>query len=336
MADQSADKGGKKGKEKAAATVAESEAASGGVVSSQGPPDDPLLSRIARSATSLPSSLFSGAPSAAGSLAALGGSEKGGSSRAGESLSRASESSVQVRPSVQAGETLKSGLAQEHAASEEASFSAFLVSTSPWLPSGSAGGFEGAWQSSVPWTESNAAMREPGQALNSVAEQQAYDGQDVVALLSSYDDAETDDLGAETLSSTDMTKLRRALFGDGDGREQRTPVVAWDNALNFIPEYLGEIGPSPGTVPADELVMHLGTVNHGEAWESWIEQWSRVLTDYQDEVWGDLESLVQQARVEIKQIEESGAKQPPEAMAPALLRLRAILGHLRGLPSSSA
>jgi hypothetical protein len=104
--------------------------------------------------------------------------------------------------------------------------------------------------------------------------------------------------------------------------------ISWDNVLNFIPEYL-QAPMAPGIRPGDQLSSHLGTSDTGKAWQTWIGQWSRVLTSYQDEVWGDLSALVDEARAEVQRIEDAKpGETPPEPTA--LLRLRAILGHLRG------
>ncbi|KAM7192007.1 hypothetical protein V8F33_008585 [Rhypophila sp. PSN 637] len=274
---------------------------------------DGLLPRIAKSAASLPSALFSSAPQAGGGLASIGGSEKAGSSRAAESLSKVNENLTQIRPNIAGGrETVKPGPADEHMAREEASFSAFLDSTQPWIPSQPPSGLEGAWPSHSHIAEAPRAMGETGQPPLSVAEQQERDGQDVVALLSTFDDGGFDEPGNETLSADEMTNLRRALFGEGEDSNQRLSSML-DNVLNFTPTYLREPGPTADM----ELAMHMGTAERDEFWQAWIGQWSRVLTEYQDEVWGDLGSLVEEARAEIKQLEEAGGpisgKEAPEA-----------------------
>jgi len=293
-------------------------------------PGGALLSRVAKSAASLPSALFSGAPQASG-LAAIRGSEKAESSRASraeESLSRVGETSTLVRPNIAGSETLKSGSIQAHVAAEEASFSAFLDSTGPWIPTEPTSALEESWRSSTHVTASSRVTGEtPGFSL-SVAEQQAHDGQDVVNLLSSFDDGDISRFEDETLSPSEMSNLRRALFGEGDENSNGRSTM-WDNTLNFTPAYLRETGPAAHL----DLGMHMGTADRDEAWQAWIGQWSRVLTEYQDEVWGDLGSLVEQARDEVKQLEQTGGA-ANDAVAPALLRLRAILGHLRGSPSS--
>jgi hypothetical protein len=130
--------------------------------------------------------------------------------------------------------------------------------------------------------------------------------------------------------------LREALFGSGDGKSNHKLQAGWDNLLNFIPQYLrvGESGRYQADVlsnsqRAEASAMHLGTVDVGEGWQQWIDQWSDILTSYQDEVWGDLGSLVQEARAEVESLAKIEPSEPPP-QPKALLRLRNILGHLRG------
>jgi len=279
------------------------------------------LHQMAQSAASF---LMSGPPTAG-----LGsGNEKGESTRAGEALARAGESSVQLRSTVPGGQAMRLGQTQEHIAQEEASFSAFLDSESvPMLSEPSGLEDEGAWQSTAPGPTISGAPRTTEPASQSVAQQQARDGADVVALLSS--DGDLDHVFEhvnEPPTQADLAGLRQALFGEG--AETGTPPVAWDNVLNFIPEYL-QAHAAPGIRLDDQLAMHLGSPDAEEGWQAWVGQWSRVLTSYQDEVWGDLGALVDEARTEIRQIKEAApGEKPPEPTA--LLRLRAILGHLRG------
>ncbi|KAK0672797.1 hypothetical protein QBC41DRAFT_267366 [Cercophora samala] len=268
------------------------------------------LGRIVQSAVSLPSYLMAGTPEFGS-----GGSEKGEGSRVGQSLARAGDSSVQVRANPSAGGTLRPGHAEAHVAREEASFAAFLDSDEVPMLSEPAG-LEESWQA----TTAPPAW-EPSQ---SVKEQMVKDGADVVALLSGHTDPEPDLLPGESASPAELASLRKALFGKEDA--DRSTTVAWDSVLNFIPEYLRANTTAGGNT---ELYSHLGADNPDEAWQSWLDQWSRVLTDYQDEVWGDLNALVDDARDEIKRMEQvQPGEMPPEPKA--LLRLRAILGHLRG------
>ncbi|KAL2178609.1 uncharacterized protein P884DRAFT_118830 [Thermothelomyces heterothallicus CBS 202.75] len=279
----------------------------------------PSLSRMAQSAASL---LLSGP---------LGGgpdAEKGDSSRVGEAFARVGESSVRLRPNGPGGASMRTGQVQEHIAQEEASFAAFLDSGSAPMLS-EPGGLEEAWQSAVPRAAAAQVTRPMDSVPLSVADQEARDGADVVALLSR--DGDFDSVFEhvdESPSASDLSALRQALFGDGADSGNSSPI-AWDNVLNFIPEYLRTPTISaPGIEPDGQLSAHLGTVAPDEAWQTWISQWSRVLTSYQDEVWGDLSALVDEARTEIRRMEEvKPGEKPP--VPTALLRLRAILGHLR-------
>ncbi|KAL2137064.1 hypothetical protein VTI74DRAFT_9670 [Chaetomium olivicolor] len=276
------------------------------------------LPRMAQSAASL---LFSGPPTTRLGI----GYEKGESSRAGEALARAGESSVQLRSNIASGETMRIGQTQEHIAQEETSFAAFLDSDSVPMLSEPSEQLEGAWRSAIPRGVPVAGTMDlPSQ---SVMEQEARDGADVVALLSSGGDLDQvfEHVHAPA-SQEDLAGLRKALFGEGADRN--TSSIPWDNMLNFIPEYL-QSHTALATRSGDALSMHLGSTDPDETWQAWIGQWSRVLTSYQDEVWGDLGALVEEARAEVQRIEEAkpGEKAPEPA---ALLRLRAILGHLRG------
>ncbi|KAK0737703.1 hypothetical protein B0T21DRAFT_287970 [Apiosordaria backusii] len=276
------------------------------------------FSRIAQSAASLPSFLMSGPPEAG-----PGGSEKGETSRVGQALARVGDSSVQVQVNTSAGETMRPGHTEAHIAQEEASFAAFLDSDDVPMLSEPVD-VEGAGHSAVSTSSTSTTVASVWEPSQSVKEQMANDGADVVALLSGHNDPEVDILPGEPISHTDLTNLRKALFGEDVDRPPA--AVPWDNVLNFIPEYL-QAGTNVGV--NTELYSHLGAENTEEAWQTWLDQWSRVLTDYQDEVWGDLNALVDDARAEIKRMEEiKPGEKPPEPRA--LLRLRAILGHLRG------
>ncbi|KAK3487273.1 hypothetical protein B0T13DRAFT_110324 [Neurospora crassa] len=295
---------------------------------------DDLLARIAKSATSLPSALFSKG-NMAGAVSGLGNGEKGEGSRAAATVARATgnlervgESSAPLHSASHGGETIRSAQIQGHVAMQEASFAAFLDTTEPLTAPEGAGVLEGAWNlrgnvptSTVPATNNQWTHSFPA---STVAEQEARDGQEVVALLRGDLNL---DAGPEenTILPDDMASLRKALFGNDDPGSSSSPI-AWDHALNFIP--LSLLGfDSVSTAPSTRDL--LGTADVTEGWETWIDQWSRVLTGYHDEIWGDLGALVEEAKKEVKQLEEvEPGERPPEPTA--LLRLRAILGHLRG------
>jgi len=281
--------------------------------------DASAFSRVAKSAASLPAALFGGAIGT-GETRASGAGEKGGSSRTGESLARVAESSVSTRASVPSLETIKPGQAQEHIANEEASFQAFLDSKTPDQLSA-----PDEWQGVQ---QPNASISEPQLQLQttplSVKEQQRRDGEELIALLSTDWETEPDYTLRDTISSSDMSSLRSALFGHAHG--SRAPI-SWDNMLNFIPEYFQESA-SLSSRAVTEFLPQWGGLDTGEAWQAWIGQWSSVLTGYQDEVWGDLGSLIEEARVEVQHLQEAQPDENPPQLT-ALLRLRAILGHLR-------
>ncbi|KAL2122582.1 hypothetical protein VTJ04DRAFT_3037 [Mycothermus thermophilus] len=287
------------------------------------------LSHMVQSAASF---LMSGPPSGL-----AGTSEKGGTSTslAGEALARAAESSVHLRPNAgPSGQatTIRTGHTEEHIAREEASFAAFLDSSdAPALsePSHPSAVLQPTAAATHPVAATTEDLRTWGPTPRSVEEQQARDGADVVALLEADDplDEVFEQVNEPAATMADVEALRRALFSSDSHSG-----ISWDNVLNFIPDYLqasqGSFAPSGG-----DLSMHLGTDNPQEAWDTWINQWSRVLTNYQDEVWGDLGDLVAEARAEIERIKLAQPdEKPPEPKA--LLRLRAILGHLRGASSS--
>ncbi|KAL2199721.1 hypothetical protein P885DRAFT_29151 [Corynascus similis CBS 632.67] len=307
-----------KGKGKAVA--ANSDEAAGHGAAETTTTSGPSLSRMAQTTASM---LLSGPPGGGPDT----GNEKGGSSRVGEALARAGESSVQLRLNTPSGATMRTGKVQEHIAQEEASFAAFLDSGSaPVLSEPS--GMKEVWRSATPRHPMPGVTRPTELLPQSVAEQEARDGADVAALLSC--DSELDEVFEhvnEPPSAHDMAALRQALFGDG-ADHGNSSTVAWDDVLNFIPNYL-QASTVANMDPDDQLSTHLGSLDPDEAWQTWISQWSRVLTSYQDEVWGDLAALVDEARTEVRRMEEvKPGEKPPEPTA--LLRLRAILGHLRG------
>lgn len=289
---------------------------------------DTILTRIAKSAAAVPSTLL-GSHIRGSELPRPGANEKGESSRSGQRPGVEGEISAQTLDRTQpaAGapaSALRTGQAQEHIAREEASFADFLDGTAidQTLP-GTAPRWPSISGGSIPGPHIGAG------GAQTALEQEALDGRDVVALLSTmHDEPEPDHAALNALEPGGISKLQEALFGQGQG----SAPVAWDSLFNFIPPYLrdGAAMDGIGEPAGFERAMHLGMgVGAEEAWQPWIEQWSRVLTDYQDEVWGDLGHLREEARVEIQRLQEVRPdEKPPQPTS--LLRLRAILGHLRG------
>ncbi|KAK1757579.1 hypothetical protein QBC47DRAFT_451000 [Echria macrotheca] len=247
----------------------------------------------------------------ANDISRLGATDKASSSQHGQAPAWPGESSLPGLPSLMAPESVRPRQTQEHIAREEASFSAFLDGIS--IEQASASDIPQIAQQ--PPRSGSVPFQSEGHST-SVAEQEARDGQEVVALLSAGDDTDLDLDVEEGISTADRLNLHKALFGEGSG--DSTSVVAWDNILNFIPRYLRE-----GAAATDS------SVDTGEAWQTWVDQWSRVLTGYQDEVWGNLDSLIAEARSEVQALQDVKPEEKPPQLK-ALLRLQAILGHLRG------
>ncbi|KAK8056731.1 hypothetical protein PG993_001958 [Apiospora rasikravindrae] len=219
------------------------------------------------------------------------------------------------------GASFQSAHSEEHVASQEAAFSAFLDGESTQLST-----FPPTHhQSSIENTLSNdSSMFE----TPSVAQQAQRDGMDVVELLDSadYDSVAELDEADVALSPDKAAALRRALFQDGDSQTPRQHDIDW-NILNFFPNFVTDSSPRWGY---NELPNHMGVTDPIEARDLWVDQWQHVLSDYTDEVWGDLGSLVDEARQEVEDASarEPDAAGPPEM--PALRRLRQVLHHIRG------
>lgn len=153
------------------------------------------------------------------------------------------------------------------------------------------------------------------------AQQMARDGASVAELLALPG---LEDVGADwdgfttTLSTKEVSELRRAFFGSDLVESTEEPSMAsdWDSLLNFQPDFILD-GRSKG------MYQHLGVRTGEEASALWLNMWKDVLARYNDEVWGALEPLVQEAR---RELGSTGNTQPSTM---ALDRLRQILGHIR-------
>lgn len=294
---------------------------------SRPPEAESVLSRVGRSAASLSQSVLHGKPTAS-DVANLSSSEKAGPSLSNNSSALGEASSTAARAGT-SGSTggFRSAQADAHAAAEEAAFSDFLDSTPAFVATDPAG-LEQAWQrasggaSVIPGSQ---GAPRPGGAY-SVAEQQAQDGVEVVRLLSQVtaEDAPNFEEGP-TISEDEMKNLRQALFEEGASGQ--ISATDWNNILNFVPDFL--LGESGGSGPgaSGNSHMNLGVTEPAEAGQIWLEQWNRVLTGYTDEVWGDLGSLVEEARTEVAQMRDS--KDEPARGAPAVRQLRTILTRVR-------
>lgn len=295
--------------------------------SSRSPEAESIVSRVGRSATSLSRSVLHGKPTASDVAGISSSSGKAGPSASSKSpaLGEASFPSSTAGTSGNTG-GFRSADADAHAAAGEAAFSDFLDGT-PAFVATQPGGVDQAWQrSSGPAAGVTGTQGQPVLAgAYSVPEQQAQDGVEVVRLLSQVTEEAPDSEPGPTISEEELRNLRQALFEDAGPAQ--ISAADWNNILNFVPDFLlgGSDGSGPGA--SENSHMNLGVTEPAEAGQIWLEQWNRVLTGYTDEVWGDLGSLVEEARTEVARIKDS--KDEQAAGAPAVRQLRTILTRVR-------
>lgn len=286
---------------------------------------DSVLSRLGQSATALSKSVVQGTPSVK-DLANAASSAKIGASSSSRTLDTLVDNSSKATASSSSGTgEFRSGHTHAHVAAEEAAFSDFLDSTSVSVPaetSGLAKAWEVATSTSITPKSSSASQ---GAADFSVAEQQARDGVEVVRLLSQSGEEMPEHEGQMNVSEAEFKSLRQALFDDGSPAQ--TSASDWNNMLNFIPDFLCGQGDRHGRGISESRYMNLGVTDTTEAGQLWLDEWNRVLTSYNDEVWGDLGDLVQQARSEVQRIRDSQEGQTPDPTA--LRRLQAVLTRVR-------
>lgn len=294
--------------------------------SSRPPEAESIMSRVGRSAASLSQNVLHGKPTA-GDVAGL---SSAGKARPSSSQSRTlDETSFTASRAGTSGNTggFRSSEADAHAAAGEAAFSDFLDGTPAFVAS-EPSGLDEAWQrasggaSAAPGTQR--ASRPEG--ASSVAEQQAQDGVEVVRLLSQVTEEAPNLEQGPTVSEEELKNLRQALFEEGGPGQ--ISATDWNNILNFVPDFLlGESSNGSGLRASENSHMNLGVTEPAEAGQIWLEQWNRVLTGYTDEVWGDLGSLVEEARTEVARMRDS--KDEQTAGAPAVRQLRTILTRVR-------
>lgn len=283
---------------------------------------DSFASRLGNSATGLARSVFQGAPSVH-DLANVSASGKTAPSSTSRTLEARTESS-----STAAGASHSTGTAsfrsdqtEAHVAALEVAFSDFLDNTQVLEPTEPVG-LERAWNTASASSTNPANHRAARDAIGiSLSEQQDSDGAEVVRLLSQTDEEGPEDENQLTLSEEGLRNLRRALFEDGS--PDQVSASDWNNMLNFIPDFLRD---QDGRA-TDSSLMSMGLTDPAEAGQQWLGEWNRVLTSYNDEVWGDLGDLVQQARTEVQTIRDSQKRQMPEPTA--LRQLRSVLTRVR-------
>lgn len=292
--------------------------------------NESFISRVTNSAAALSRSLVNAPPSANDISRLTTTNKSGGAATHHAGADGVGESSRAYRPVPQGGGTgFRPSQTREHITREEANFADFLDNVNVQLPP------KQPWLGEAWRPNETASPRGPHglpdmSTSASIADQQSRDGNEVVQLLSLPEDEMPDDQN-NGLSDAELSNLHEALFGtDSHG----LPTTDWDHVLNFIPEFVrpdGEQQPAKDWESQDSQA-HLGIPNSAESGRLWIEQWHDVLTRYTDEVWGDLGSLVRQAREEVRQLGESeraGTDKRP-ASTKALQRLGLILSHVRG------
>ena len=288
--------------------------------SSRPPEGESIMSRVGRSAASLSQNVLHGKP-AASDVADLSSSGKAGPS-SGNKRPALGETSFPAPTAGTSGSTggFRSADADAHAAAGEAAFSDFLDGTPAFVATEPAA-LDQAWQRA-----SGGASEVPGaQPAYSVAEQQAQDGVEVLRLLSQVTEEAPNLEQGPTVSEEEMRNLRQALFEEGGPGQ--ISATDWNNILNFVPDFLLGENDGSGLGPPENSHMNLGVTEPAEAGQIWLEQWNRVLTGYTDEVWGDLGSLVEEARTEVARMRDT--KDEQAAGAPAVRQLRLILTRVR-------
>ncbi|KUI57246.1 hypothetical protein VP1G_04495 [Cytospora mali] len=302
------DKGKGKGKEAAA---------------SERQPDagDSIMSRIGKSAAELSRSVLQGTPTTSDLANVATSGKQPGASSSSRTIEQGESSSSAPAPSTFGSNAFRSGQADAHSAAEESAFSEFLNNTPAFVPAEPVG-LEATHYSPGPSVYRDSAVTD----ISSVAVQQERDGIEVVRLLSQADEEMPEYEGNIVVSETELKNLRQALFEDGPNA-QLSPTD-WNNALNFVPDFLrGDGADGEGMEASENSYLNLGVTEPAEAGSLWLEQWNRVLTSYTDEVWGDLGDLVKRAQTEVERLKDSDKTRPTDA--PAVQQLRSILTRVR-------
>ena len=323
-------KGKGKGKEKEEATPTSLRPASSHEATEpeQTSSSSSFMSRVASSTTHLAQNLVTSRP-AEGEMASIVPSNKGETSTVAQDKNGSSAADIanwRSNPSIARPEAgFRSSQTSDKGKSSEADFSAFLEHEGR-VEQAEAGGFgsplpqQGLFE--VRQQQPQQQSRDE-KGWNAVG--RAEDGSEVVDLLNSgYDDALEVDLDAR-LSAEEQAALRRALFPDDRQGKQNPAMERWGDLLDFTPGFLTQ--DRAGDI---DMVNHLGTSEPEEARAIWVSHWQDVLSSYTDEVWGNLNALVGEAREELRVISESGEKEAGSHESGALRRLQQILSHIRG------
>ncbi|KAI4134971.1 MAG: hypothetical protein LQ347_001083 [Umbilicaria vellea] len=178
------------------------------------------------------------------------------------------------------------------------------------------------------------------------------DGGAVVAMLSdpdfSVDDAPIDAFAISNGSNSAADLFMDTQFGVHHVQRYKSQlpdppkhsVPSPTNPLNLRPDLAsqrmnGVNGANMSLVATPQIdeASYMNHVIQPQSTQDFLDSWMDVLTSYQDEVWGDMLPLVQQAREEI-QGAPSGANGTLQDH-PAVNRLRMVLGHLDSSGMSS-
>lgn len=171
-----------------------------------------------------------------------------------------------------------------------------------------------------------------------VADAQAQDGADVLAILDTLKPEEMDyfepqriedEIAEWRLTPEQMALIKRLA-------EELYSVPSPENPSNLLPQAF-QNGDKEHWLPEDyaqDVYGHFGEVmGSEEAKGKWIEQWEDVLSRYQDEVWGNMLPLVKEAKEEIKENKETHGTEDHQPKA--LRRLGMVLGHIARAQTTS-
>lgn len=289
--------------------------------------EDSIMTRIGKSATGLSRGILQGTP-AASDLADIAASGKSGAPpSSSKDVAPDGRSSAVLSSSTSGTSVFRSEQVDADNSAGESAFADFLDDTQALVPAEPVGHVDRGWHEATHDTSGPKCYGHSTiTAASSVAEQQEWDGNEVVQLLSQTDEEVPSNEEYMMVSETELKSLRRALFEHG--LPDQLSATDWNNALNFIPDFLFRDSADDQT---NEVVMdrylNMGVTEPAEAGSIWLDQWNRVLTSYTDEVWGDLGDLVRKARTEVDQLKEGNSAGPRDA--PAVRQLRAILTRVR-------
>ncbi|RYP73754.1 hypothetical protein DL771_003467 [Monosporascus sp. 5C6A] len=318
---QGSAKGKGKGKEKA--TFLSMQPKPSGHSASVEPTSDPnsITSRIASSTTRLAKDLVTGHTTTADMTEILSASKVGTSRATTSKNCRATADASTSRPNPAAADYERRFRTMQAGAgiANELGFSAFLDET---------GKLDPTMHATVDDTLQPLGILKPRQGPYEQAGEQGAnlieDGSEVAKFLDSGYSQIGDEDPEIPLPSKEQAALRRALFLDGGQWRQQPATDDWEDALNFFPDFM-----LSGAWRDADVSRHLGTSDPKEARATWVNHWQVVLSSYTDEVWGDLSSLVGEAREELRALSKPNEQSAPTT-ARALRRLQQILTHIRG------